>query len=272
MTIEEQNHANGGIVMVKISRSIPVSLAVMALLVALVSSAPANEVQRGRFVFELETGPVWQTVNDVKIPNTDAATRYSLVDLVGNGPQPSVRLYTTWNINERHGLRLLLAPLQYTESGTFPSPVSFAGATFAANTPTDATYKFNSWRITYNYRLRERERWGFGIGFTAKIRDAKIELAQGALSSGKTDLGFVPLLHLEGRYSFTDRWSAHFDLDALAGGPGRAEDVSVKLAYALTRHLSLTLGYRTLEGGADVDEVYNFAWLHYAVVSLRYRL
>ena len=25
----------------------------------------------------------------------------------------------------------------------------------------------------------------------------------------------------------------------------------------------------TVEGGADVDEVYNFAWLHYAVVSVR---
>jgi len=29
-------------------------------------------------------------------------------------------------------------------------------------------------------------------------------------------------------------------------------------------------GYRTVEGGADVDEVYNFAWLHYAVLSVSY--
>ena len=28
------------------------------------------------------------------------------------------------------------------------------------------------------------------------------------------------------------------------------------------------LRYRTLEGGADVDSVYSFAWLHYALVSL----
>jgi hypothetical protein len=33
----------------------------------------------------------------------------------------------------------------------------------------------------------------------------------------------------------------------------------------------LTGGYRTLEGGADVVSVYNFAWLHYAVVSASYR-
>ncbi len=27
-------------------------------------------------------------------------------------------------------------------------------------------------------------------------------------------------------------------------------------------------GYRTLEGGADNDDVYAFAWLHYAQVSV----
>jgi hypothetical protein len=31
---------------------------------------------------------------------------------------------------------------------------------------------------------------------------------------------------------------------------------------------SISAGYRTVEGGADVDEVYNFAWFHYAVASL----
>ena len=34
---------------------------------------------------------------------------------------------------------------------------------------------------------------------------------------------------------------------------------------------TVTVGYRTLEGGADVDDVYNFAWFHYAVASAVYR-
>jgi hypothetical protein len=32
------------------------------------------------------------------------------------------------------------------------------------------------------------------------------------------------------------------------------------------------IGYRTVEGGADNDEVYNFAWLHYAVAGVELRL
>ena len=36
-----------------------------------------------RFEVELEAGPVWQTSNDVQIPNDAIGTRFSLADLVG---------------------------------------------------------------------------------------------------------------------------------------------------------------------------------------------
>jgi hypothetical protein len=32
--------------------------------------------------------------------------------------------------------------------------------------------------------------------------------------------------------------------------------------------VELRAGYRMVEGGADNDEVYTFAWFHYAVVGL----
>jgi hypothetical protein len=61
------------------------------------------------------------------------------------------------------------------------------------------------------------------------------------------------------------------DADGLAGGPGRAVDAALKLGYDGIERWSVQAGYRTVEGGADVDEVYTFAWLHYAVVSLAWR-
>ena len=39
-----------------------------------------------RFEIELEAGPIWQTTNDVRIPNTAEGTRFSLVDLAEKGP------------------------------------------------------------------------------------------------------------------------------------------------------------------------------------------
>jgi hypothetical protein len=241
-------------------------------LILILLSQGSQAVDNGRFRFqaEVEIGPVWQTVNNVQIPNSDDGTRFSLVDLVGKGPYPAGRLYFTWNIAERHGLRLLLAPLATTQEGVFETPVDFAGERFDAGVSTDATYKFNSWRLSYRYLLFDKPKWSGWLGFTAKIRDAKIELQQPGKSSKKTDLGFVPLLHLAFDYRLADGWHLVMDLDALAGGPGRAEDFALKVGYDLNERWRLALGYRTVEGGADVEEVYNFAWLHYAVLSAQY--
>jgi len=241
----------------------------MLLLSASVTSATAQDAPR--FVIELEAGPVWQTRNDVQIPNTEAGTRFSLVDLVGKGPWPAARLYVTWNINNRHSLRALLAPLSYTETGTFDQAVDFAGATYQPGQPVEATYKFNSWRLGYRYRFMDRQRLKLWVGLTAKIRDAKIELTQANTTSKDTDVGFVPLLYLAADWRFAQRWHFVFDFDGLAGGPGRAFDVALKLGYDISEHWRISGGYRTVEGGADVESVYNFAWFHYAVVSGTYR-
>jgi len=223
------------------------------------------------FTIELEVGPVWQSRNDVQIPNAATGTRFSLVDLVGKGPRPAGRLYLTWNINSHHSLRVLLAPLVNTETGSFTEPVAFAGQTYQPGAPVQATYKFNSWRLAYRYRFMDRERLNLWIGATAKIRDAKIELQQAGASSKDTDVGFVPLLYLAADWRPASRWHFLFDFDGLAGGPGRAFDVALKLGYDLDGRWSITGGYRTLEGGADVESVYNFAWFHYGVVSAVYR-
>ena len=224
-----------------------------------------------RFVVELEAGPAWQSRNDVQIPNDETGTRFSLVDLVGSGPLPAARLYILWNVSERHGLRVLLAPLSYTKSGQFTSSVNFAGETFQPGVPTDATYKFNSWRLSYRYKIYRGTEWHWWIGFTAKLRDAKIGLEQQGRSASKTDLGFVPLLHVAGQVRLGSQWSTVLDVDGLAGGPGRAVDGSLKLRYVLNNSWRIAAGYRTVEGGADVEEVYNFAWFHYATVSVEYQ-
>lgn len=249
-------------------------LARVAMLLAVVELATAAAVsgqEPSRFAAELELGPVWQSRNDVQIPNDAEGTRFSLVDVAGNGPWPAGRLYLTWNVSERHGLRALAAPLSYTETGTLDEPVEFAGASYLPGVPTEATYQFDSWRLTYRYRFHDGDRWTWWIGATAKIRDAEIKLVQGGATSRDTDLGFVPLLHLGANWRLAERWHLLLDLDALAGGPGRAEDFAAKLAYDVNDRWSITAGYRTVEGGADTDDVYSFGWFHYAVVSGIYR-
>jgi len=238
-----------------------------SLVFALLVSGSAVAQDPSRFSLELEVGPAWQTRNTVQIPNDATGTRFSLKDLVGTGPWAAGRVYFTWNVNRKHSLRLLAAPLSYTETGVFGEQVNFAGESYQPGVPVEATYQFNSWRVGYRWRFMDGERWTLWAGVTAKVRDAKIALAQGDASSEDTDVGFVPLLAFAADYRFADRWHAMVDFEGLAGGPGRAIDLALKLGYDLNDRWTLTAGYRMVEGGADIDEVYNFAWFQYAVVS-----
>jgi hypothetical protein len=239
-----------------------------AALFTVAPHAPASAGETPAFTVELEGAALWQTKNDVEIPNDGTGTRFSIIDVTGKGAWPAGRLYLTWNINDRHSLRALLAPLSISESGQTVDAVDFAGERYLPGEPLEATYQFNSWRLSYRYRYLRREDLSLWVGFTAKIRDARIELSQGAITSRDTDVGFVPLLYLAADWRFADCWHLLFDFNGLAGGPGRAFDVALKLGYDISDRWGLTAGYRTIEGGADVEAVYNFAWLHYAAGSV----
>jgi hypothetical protein len=224
-----------------------------------------------RLQIELEGGPAWQTRNDVRIPN-DGGTRFSLDDLIGSGPFAAFRLEASYDFSRRHGLRAVLAPLTISGTGTLEQPVEFADESFAAGLTTDGSYRFNSYRLTYRYRFHDGARWRWYIGFTAKIRDAKVELEQDGTRASDSNVGFVPLIHLAGQVRLGRNWRLTGDVDALAAPQGRAEDLALKLRYDPTARWSLAIGYRTLEGGADSDTVYTFAWFHYLVASVALRV
>ncbi|NNL31178.1 MAG: hypothetical protein HKO77_09155 [Gemmatimonadetes bacterium] len=251
---------------------VPASALWFAVLPLFLGSLPSRgHAQIPAIVIELEGGSAWQSRNEVQIPNNETADRFSLADLAGSGAWPAARVYVTWNVSDRHGIRLLLAPFSLTETGLVDASLRFAGATYDEATPVTATYTFNSYRLSYRWRFHDASRTTAWLGLTAKIRDATVRLEQESTRSRKDDLGFVPLLHLAADWRPTERWTLSLDGDGLAGGPGRAFDASLKLGLELDRDWRLSVGYRTVEGGADVEEVYNFAWLHYAVVSATWR-
>jgi hypothetical protein len=240
---------------------------VLALPVTALQAAESPD----RFSLEVEAAAGWQARNDVQIPNNASGTRFSIADTVGSGPVPAARIDLTWALNDRQELRFLVAPFGYKESGTLPGPVNFNGASFDAASPTEITYRFDSYRATWRYRVFQDEDWTIKLGVTGNIRQAEIALAQGGISSSYTDVGFVPLLNAWAERRFAERWRLVLDLDGLAAAQGRAFDLSAKLGYDLSSNLTLTAGLRMLDGGSDNDEVYSFARFYYGVASVIYR-
>jgi len=251
-----------------------IGIVVVAVAFALQSLAPlpgqAAEPSGGRIGIGLETGALRLARNDARIPG-DTGTEFDVTTLTGEDAGAFVRVDAHWRIDARHGLRVVLAPLEVSGTGRLARETRFAGASFAPG-EAEGTYRFDAYKLTYRYTFPERGRWRWGVGFTALVRDAKIELAQGGTSAKDENVGFVPALHVSGEYGPSERWTFGFDFDGLAGGPGRLLDLALKLHYDLGGNWHVGGGYRTLEGGADTDEVFNFAWLNYAVLDIRYRL
>jgi hypothetical protein len=231
----------------------------------LCSSSP---VSADGFGGEFEAGYVFSGRNDVRIPG-DSGTRFSLVDELTTKPAPVFRLRLGYRFLERHLVTVLYAPLSLNATGEVQRDVDFAGKTYLARSPLLAVYRFDSYRLTYRYSFLKSESLDLAAGVTAKIRDAEVSL-YGAQTSRKTNTGFVPLLnvHVDWRPG-ASAFGLLFDADALAAPQGRAEDVLVAGTWRATPDIGLYAGYRMLEGGADNDEVYSFAWLHYAVVGAR---
>jgi hypothetical protein len=220
---------------------------------------------------QIEVGTVRTPYNAVRVPNS--GTPFSLRTLTGTGGFSYARLTAHRHLNDNHGLRLVLAPLSFSGTGTLPTATSFRGQTFAAGTATRGTYQFNSYRLSYWTLFRQNEAETWRIGGTLKVRDALIGLEQGATRAREYNLGVVPLLHVSGERHLSEKTRLLVDFDGLASpqGQGRAFDLGVFVAQEVSPHLSVTAGVRSLEGGADVKRVYNFARLDYLSVGFLWR-
>ncbi len=220
---------------------------------------------------DLEGGAVLPGYNDVRIPGT-TGTLFSLSEDLDIDPGAFVRARLSYVFGGRNTVSLLIAPLSAKPTGQIPKDVEFEGVVFPAGTPLNATYRFDSYRLTYRREIYNSDKLDIGLGGTAKIRSAEISLRGAGLSSKKTNTGLVPLLNFRLSWNLREQLRIVLEGDALAAPQGRAEDVMAAVVYRVTDRAWLRIGYRILEGGADNDEVYSFALFHYAACGLTIEL
>lgn len=224
---------------------------------------------KAQALIDFESGLVFTGYNNIRIPG-DQGTRFSLKNDLISETAYYYRLNFSYTIKSRHTLSLLYAPLKTKSEGDMATDILFEGVLFPANTELEGTYKFNSYRLTYRYDIVKKNRVEFGLGITAKIRDAKIKLSSPGLASEKSNIGFVPIINFRLLWHMDDKFGLLLYGDALAAPQGRAEDVMIAATYKLSDNFCARAGYRILEGGADNDEVYNFALFNYASVGITY--
>jgi hypothetical protein len=245
---------------------------ICVLTVALVAVTPLSaravpEKSGSGIEAEVEAGVVFVGRNDARIPGDDG-TKISLVNDLSIDPAPAFRLRLGYRIADRHLITALYAPLQVNARGSVDRDIEFMDETYPANTPLLAVYRFDSYRLTYRYSIVWDDGWDVAVGFTAKIRDAETSL-YGVKAKRKTNTGFVPLLNVHVAWRPDNgAFGVVLDADALAAPQGRAEDILLAVTWRFREDFELRIGYRMVEGGADNDEVYSFAWFHYLVAGI----
>ena len=156
---------------------------------------------------DIESGAVFSGYNDIQIPN-EIGTRFSLTDDISTDSRAFWRLRFSGTFSEKHTVSILIAPLTFKANGTADIDISYNNILFPAGEQLNADYKFNSYRLTYRYRIAQSQRFKFGIGFTAKIRDAVVRLRDSQNDTEYTNTGFVPLLNFRLKYllSFSNKF------------------------------------------------------------------
>ncbi len=233
---------------------------------SLIGLACGAHGERGPWTLDLETGLTSTRYNSAKVPKA-TGTEVDLARLVGKEWRTFGRIALIYQDRSGGSWKILYAPFRQSGTGSLGTATSFAGQNFA---PGDAvaTYRFDSYRLTY----RKPWKGGWSVGGTLKIRDAEIRLRQGTTVASESNTGFVPLLHVYGEGKLAAGFDYEIELDGLAGGPGRAIDLSLRVKRELGPGTTGFLGYRVLEGGADVPRVKNFAWVNYITAGLIFRL
>jgi hypothetical protein len=216
----------------------------------------------------LESGAFITDMNDIR--NGSNGTLFSLKNDFQTPVSPFLRLRAGYISNGKHHFSLLYAPLKIVETGTTEKDILFDGKNFKANIPTEVVYKFNSYRFTYNRRIVNKDKFKFGLGVSAKIRDAGVSLKNSEFASGNFSIGFAPLINLIANWDISQKTGVDFFGEGIAASKGRAIDLSLSGRYCFTKNLQGNIGYRLLEGGANGTSRYNFIQLHFIFMALNY--
>ena len=214
-------------------------------------------------------------------------------DYTNNGGQdvlfPYTRLQAELELWKRLNISFLYQPLNFQTRVTLEEAERVDGLDFPEGTPVDLGYNFGFYRLSFTYDFFRAPDQDLAIGLSAQIRNATIEFASvdGSLRRSTRNIGFVPVIKLEGRYTFDNGVFMGTEIDGfyawgryVSGSSndfdGLIVDASIRAGLPIRPVGEVFINLRYLGGGArGTDETpdgpgdgYTNNWLHTMSLSL----
>ncbi|MYD85812.1 MAG: hypothetical protein F4018_02395 [Acidobacteria bacterium] len=185
----------------------------------------------------------------------------------------------TLKAGRRHKLRASLIPMQYRQQQVLERRVVFRGTRLDVGLPVDSTFRWDAWRFGYELDVATGGRGYLGLILEAKYTHLYTALDSNGASAFVETRAPVPAIGGIARFYVTRLTPVTVEAtgfvlpeDTLDGYHGRYVDLDVYATLNLSRHLGLSIGYRTLDVSYLIDRQtgdYRLGGV-YASAALRY--
>jgi hypothetical protein len=158
---------------------------------------------------------------------------------------------------DRHLVRLNGLSARRSARKTLSRGIVFDDQTYSRGERVDSELNLTMFGLTYGYRFIARERAELAATFGIQIADveANAVVRSRVVRDSESGIAPLPLVGLEGRFDFTQRWSFEARVQYLTANiedvDGSILDARAAIAWRTNPHLVFGLGYRWF--AVDID-------------------
>jgi hypothetical protein len=223
--------------------------------------APKPRVVEDRF--RVEVNVVWAS-SDTRLRVDPSATQQGTLldtedDLGLDENELLAQAELTLLPGERHLVRLSALSSRRSAQTVILRQIRFEDDVYNSGERVDSEMNLALFGLTYGYRFLVQDRAELTGTFGIQIAsfDANAEVRSRVLREAENGVAPLPLLGLEGRYDFTDRWSAEARYQYLTANiddvDGSIADGRLALTWRANPYLVLGLGYRRFSVNIDSE-------------------
>jgi hypothetical protein len=224
---------------------------------------PKPHVVEDRFRVEVMTLSA-DTDTDIRVDPT-LATQGTLINAEDDLGLDDNKLLALAEITllpgERHLIRLSGFSLRRSARKQIDQTIVFDDQTYLPGEPVDSTLNLTSVGLTYGYSIVKARSVDIALSFGVQIVEVEANalVRRRVVRESETAITPLPLVGMEGRFDFNERWSFEARAQYLSVEydeiDGSVLDARAALTWRMNPHLVFGLGYRTFEVQVDSRDI-----------------